>query len=208
MNVQAIALWVSIAAGGAGIYGVHLQSTQQTADATKAAVQRQHAMDALYTRLGNDEATIAALASQMPEDKREIPSLLVHLPPLVVNEKPSNNGSQEGEESNYETEEPKPYCLFFKWAKFPTFNRLYEKWVLGVGSIAIIVILLRTTGDLLYSTGWSGRIDSWYFSLFERRLSNRERGLISSLCFILAVVVGFHLFCALIIVPHNYLDIQ
>ena len=72
MNVQAIALWVSIAAGGAGIYGVHLQSTQQTADATKAAVQRQHAMDALYTRLGNDEATIAALASQMPEDKREI----------------------------------------------------------------------------------------------------------------------------------------
>ena len=72
MNVNTIALWVSILAGGAGIYGVHLQSTQQTADATKAAINRQHAMDALYARLGNDEATIAAVAAQMPEDKRQI----------------------------------------------------------------------------------------------------------------------------------------
>ena len=72
MNVNTIALWVSILAGGAGIYGVHLQSTQQTADTTKAAIARQHAMDALYTRLGNDEATIAALTAQVPEDKRQI----------------------------------------------------------------------------------------------------------------------------------------
>lgn len=137
-----------------------------------------------------------------------ISGLAVHLPPLVVNEEPGNASSQQGEAPNRKTSPPKRYGSLLETAKFPTFNRRYKEWVLSVRSVAIAVLVLRISGSLVLLTGWNDWIGSRYFNCFGRRMSDRERVLISLLCVIVAVAVCFHLFCALVIVPHNSFDSQ
>lgn len=68
-RIHKLTLWATLlltVAGGVADH-VHL-----TSDETARAVARQRQQDALYQRLGNDEAEIAAIASQLPKDKRDL----------------------------------------------------------------------------------------------------------------------------------------
>jgi hypothetical protein len=73
INGHVVALWLSIVGTACGIYfPVQSQINQERSAEAVRINARQHAMDALYKRLSDDEAAIAVLASQMPQDKRDL----------------------------------------------------------------------------------------------------------------------------------------
>ena len=72
-KLNIIAIWSGIVGAAAAVYfpvRSEIKSVNQ-AEVQRAA-QRQKAFDALYTRIGNDEADIAFIKSQMPKDKQDI----------------------------------------------------------------------------------------------------------------------------------------
>lgn len=73
MNVHAIALWASILGGGAAIYfPLHSQHAADQQNEIQRARERQKTIDQLEQRLSNDETAIAAIAAQLPQDKRDL----------------------------------------------------------------------------------------------------------------------------------------
>jgi hypothetical protein len=72
-RMTAIGLAIGILGAAAGVYfPLRSQFDAERQNQTHRIAERQRAMDAIYQRLGNDEAAIAALASQLPQDKRDI----------------------------------------------------------------------------------------------------------------------------------------
>lgn len=79
-NIHAVALWIGLVGGVIGIYvPIHSELNQQRdevkqqrEDAIKEALQRQQVLNAINARFANDESAIAAVASQLPQDKRDI----------------------------------------------------------------------------------------------------------------------------------------
>jgi hypothetical protein len=72
-NTQAVALWIGLIGGAIGIYvPIHSELQQQKNDAIKEAVQRQQIINSINIRFANDESAIAAVATQLPQDKRDI----------------------------------------------------------------------------------------------------------------------------------------
>ena len=80
LNLNTLALWAGLASASAAVYfpvRAELNASQR-ADAAEHQAQMERAAQAqkdwglLLHRLGNDEAAIAFLETQMPKDKREM----------------------------------------------------------------------------------------------------------------------------------------
>jgi len=65
ISAKEAAQWVAVVGALAGLGGVQWSTGQR-------AAERQKQMDILYQRIGNDEATIAAIRTQMPKDTQAI----------------------------------------------------------------------------------------------------------------------------------------
>ncbi len=73
INAHAVALWLGIVGSAVGVYvPIHNQLTADHKAEVQQAQERQKRLDALNQRLANDETNIAALASQLPQDKRDL----------------------------------------------------------------------------------------------------------------------------------------
>ncbi len=75
-KLHAFALWVGIAGSVAAVYSVHVEiSGNRKAEGQRAddqVKQRQKDVDALYRRIGDDEADIRLIKAQMPKNQQVI----------------------------------------------------------------------------------------------------------------------------------------
>ena len=161
-----------------------------------------------FELLSSGDSGSGGLSSCLFGGSVHVSSLSIHLPPLVVDKIPSDTSRKKGEDRYSNTNISEEHRSFFKSAKFFIPLHINIKWILAIASMAISVFLFKVGADLALLAGWNGMIDSWHFRSFRRRLSDRERILISLLCIFLCVAACLYTLHALIIVPHNSIDIQ
>ena len=109
--------------------------------------------------------------------------LLTHFSELLNHSPRSNAGREYRQECDRNSESGSSYCFLFKFSELIIPNYRYSQRFLNLNLMGIAAILIWICRDLILDGLWS--------DLLGRKLSGRERGLLASLCFLIAVRLGF-----------------